>query len=281
LHSLDSDTGTSLNLDLTVAAVNVRVEAPSTIISVLERTLQNVPRFARSISPEVTFYVAPKGEMWQIDAFDGTRKALSLQSALPQVSGAIISSIVGKVAASRDCIALRAAVVEKNGRALAMIGDDWETAILLAAHLHGRGWSYLGGDNVIYESASRRVSSFEKSLYVNSSAVSQLPLSYRRAVEGSPWYVTAQGISFYAVDPTAAGSGGAWSTSATLCGILLVDGAVADVPSLETLSANQLEDRRFAQLGLDEAHMRAADLRIGGLVDTCDLVECWFESIPT
>jgi hypothetical protein len=270
---------TYLSIDLRLADVNVRVQAPDRVLAVLDATLGNVPRFTAGTAADVTISVAPRDEVWEIHGIDGSRKVLTTQSALPQVGGAIVTTAIGSVASSREYTTMRATVLERDGRALAMIGDDWESAITLATHLHGRGWTYIGSDNGLLNAATREVYGIQKSLYINASSVSQLPLQYRRAVEASPWYVTAQGISFYAVDPTSARTGPTWTPSATLCGIVVVDGLMADVPSLESVVGNRLREERFSRLGLDWGRVSVGEIRIGSFVDTCDLVEHWFGSL--
>jgi hypothetical protein len=279
LRSLDPNrVSEDSSIDLRLAEINIRVEAPPRILSVLDATLSNVPRFATTASPELTISVVQRDDAWEIYGIHGASKLLAWQSALPQVAGAVVTTAIGSVAARRECTTMRATVIEKDGRALAMIGDDWESAISLATHLHGRGWSYIGSDNALLDPVSRDVFCVQKSLYVTSSSVSQLPVPYRRAVEASPWYVTPRGISFYAVDPTGAGRGRTWTLSANLCGIVVVDGLMADSPSLESLDDNRLEDHRFARLRVDWNHIDIADLWMAGCVETCDLIEHWFAS---
>lgn len=280
MHLPDPALTAALSIDLCLVEVKVRVEAPDRILAVLDATLSNVPRFSATTTPDLTISVFPKDDAWEIHGVDGVRKILAVQSALPQVGGAVVTSAIGYAAASRQYTTMRATVIEKDGRALAMIGDDWESAITLATHFHGRGWSYVGSDNALLDPVTREVFCIQKSLYVNSSSVSQLSARYRRAVEASPWYVTSQGISFYAVDPTGAGLGRTWTPSATLCGIIVVDGAMADNPSLESLEESRQRDERFTRLRLDWTLVSIADLQIGGFVETCDLIEHWFGSIP-
>jgi hypothetical protein len=256
----------------------VRVDAPERILAVLEATLKNVPR-ALAGAADVSIVVVPAGDRWEIRGRNGTELVLGSQSALPQISGAVISRVVHAVAVSREIAAIRATVVEKGGRALAMIGDDWESAITLATHLHGRGWSYVGADHVLHNPLTGEVLCVQKSLYINSSALSQLPMPYRRAVEASPWYVTPRGISFYSVDPTGAGPGPTWSSSATLAGVIVIDGAVGDTPALELPTASRLEEERVVRLGFDWSRISVVDLRLGGFVESCNLVEQWFDSI--
>jgi hypothetical protein len=280
LHSPDLPlTDNPQTMDIRLAEINVRIEAPERVLAVLGATLSVVPRFGSGSEPDVTISVRPKDDVWEIHGLAGSLKILAAQSPLPQVGGAVVTSAVRDVAATRNYKTMRATVVAKNGRALALVGDDWESAITLAAHLHGRGWSFIGSDNALLDPASRDLFPIQKSLYVNSSAVAQFPTHYRRAVEASPWYVTPQGISFYAVDPRAAGQRQTWAPTAVLSAVVIVDGAMTDRPSLESLDATSLQSERFARLGIDWSHVPAVDLRLGAFVDTCDLVDHWFDSI--
>lgn len=277
LNSFDTPERSQLNIRL--ADVNVRVEAPERVLLVLDDTLANVPRFESSVSPDLTISVVANAEAWEIQGAGGSRKVLPAQSALPQVAGAIVTSAINDTAASQQYIPMRATVIEKGGRALAMIGDDWESSITLAAHLHGRGWSYVGSDGALLVPATLGVFSIQKSLYVNASSVAQFPVRYRRAVEASPWYVTPQGISFYAVDPNNAVHGGSWSSNATLSGLVIVDGGMSDRPSLESVDVRGIRSERLERLGINWDRVPAADLKLGSFVETCDLVEHWFGSL--
>ena len=266
-------------LDLRVADVNVRVEGPDRIIALLGTTMSNVPRFDSRTTPDLTIEVVSHDGAWEIRGIDGVRNVMATQSAMPQVGGAVVSRAVSDVALSCGFRTMRATVIERGGRALAMIGDDWESAITLATHLHGRGWHYIASDHVLFDPATHQVLCIQKSLYVNASSVSQLPVRYRRAVEASPWYVTPRGIWFYAVDPTAAGMRQTWSSSAMLCGVIIVDGTMVDSPLLEPIDGKRMKEDRYARLSIDWSAVEIADLRIGGYVETCDLIEHWFASI--
>jgi hypothetical protein len=268
-------------MDLRVADINFRIEAPDQVLAVLNATLCVVPRFDARAEPDIIVAVQRNDDAWEIRGHEGALKVLGGHSAMPQVGGAVVTSVIRDAAATRNFRTMRATVVERDGRALAMIGDDWESAITLAAHLHARGWSYIGSDNALLDPETLEVLPIQKSLYVNSSSVAQFPVQYRRAVEASPWYVTPQGISFYAVDPRHAGNGRTWSPSATLAGVVVVDGAMTERPSIESLDAVSLQSERFERFGLDWSRLATVDLRLGGFVDTCDLVEHWFGSIPT
>ena len=86
-------------------------------------------------------------------------------------------------------------------------------------------------------------------------------------------------MSGSAVDPQAAGHRQTWSASAVLSGVVVIDGTMTERPSLESLESASLQSERFARLGIDWSHVPAVDLRLGAFVDTCDLVDHWFDSI--
>jgi hypothetical protein len=279
LHSLDAPIVAPARIDLCLAGVNIRIKAPEPVASVLNATLANVPRFRSDAAGAMTIAVTQTAEAWEIRGFRRSSKVLAWHSSLPQIGGAVVSMAMASAALRRDCMAVRATVLEHDGRALALVGDDWESALTLATHLHARGWSYVGSDNALLDPATRTVYGVQKSLYVNSSSVLALPVTYRRAVEASPWYVTPQGISFYAVDPTGAGTGLTWASQATLCSVIIVDGAMADIPALDSADSESLRADRFARLALDWATVDAAELCLAGVVETCDLIEHWFSSL--
>ncbi len=264
-------------LDVIIADVRVRVEAPERVVTILNATLNRIPRSDTKYPPEIVISVR-LDEAWEIRGLEGSLKVMDAQSPLPQVAGAVVTTIVAHVAANRKYAAMRAAVVEKDGRALAFLGDDWESAITLAAHLHGRGWRYIGSDNALLCPETGRVFPVEKSLYVNSSSLATLPLHYRRAVEASPWYVTPAGISFYAVDPHVAGRDETWAPAATLAAVVVVDGIIVDRPAVDSLDDVALSSDRLTRLGLNWDRVKVVDLRLGGIVETCDLLEHWFDA---
>jgi len=266
-------------LHLRVAGIKVRIEAPPRVLDLINTTLSNVPRFDSRASPDLTIAVTAHYDAWKIHGIGGSRNVMAMHSAMPQVGGAVVSRAVSDVATNCGLRTMRATVIEREGRALAMIGDDWESAVTLATHLHGRGWRYVGSDHALFNPATGELHCIQKSLYINASSVSLLPARYRRAVEVSPWYVTPRGLWFYAVDPTAAGMQQTWSPVATLAGAIVVDGVMADSPLLESIETKRLHEDRFTRLGIDWSAVGVADLRIGSYIESCDLIEHWFASI--
>jgi hypothetical protein len=262
-----------------LGGVKLRVDAPEPLLAVLDATMSTVPRFAPDELPDATISARRSGEVWEIRGLPGTHILMPATTPLPRVGGALVNCTMQAAATTRDVGALRATVIEKDGRALAMIGDDWESALTIAAHLHARGWRYIGGADALLDRRSLEVLPVQKSLYINSSSMRQLPVSYRRPLEASPWFVTSRGIAFYAVDPEKAGYGETWAQRATLVGVAVVDGEIADRPSIASLAPADLGSQRIARLGVDWTRVQGVDVRLGGYVETCDLLDHWFDSI--
>ena len=80
-------------------------------------------------------------------------------------------------------------------------------------------------------------------------------------------------------DPTEARLRHTWSSSATLHGVLVVDGTMVDSPQLEQIDGKRLKEERYSRLRIDWSAVGIADLKMGGFIETCDLIEYWFASI--
>jgi hypothetical protein len=263
-------------MHLNVAGVDAIVEAPLATLAVLDRVLAPVRREWNSQGEPVHVDIRHDDDVWYIsETTTRSRKVLGRESVAPQIAGAAASSLVSVIAKKAGLTTCRASVVEWEGNAFAMVGDDWESCITLMAHLHMRGARILGCDYALIDAGDMSVTSFRKLLYLPSSCIDSLPLKYRRAIEASPWYSTPHGIAFYAVDPSLAGGPSPWAERGTLRGILKVDGHVAEYSSLETLS--DLDTCGGLSSSTLERHgVEVAMLTIGGLVETCNLLERWF-----
>jgi len=248
--------------DYHIAGADLRVRAPQTVLDVLDRMFGRVAHvWLGALTPlvvDVTF-----DDVWRIaGSMPATSKALAAASTLPQVAGATIATLLAELAAQRGLNLWRAAIVECDGNALALLGDDWETAITLAAHLHARGWRIVSGDYGLVDPATMTALPFRKLLHVNSSSIASFPLAYRGAVEASPWYSSAHTIAFYAIDPELVNGAAAWAERTPIRTILKIDGRVGTHPSIEAAGAGQ------------------AMLVPGPFVETADFLERWFRALP-
>jgi hypothetical protein len=260
-----------------IAGIDVMVKSPSAVTNILRQTLHHVPLSSPNCQKFVQVDVSAANLDWEINSTDGlSGKMLDRDAALPAVAGAVVSTMVRGAAASRGLRVVRAVTVESQGRAIAMVGDDWEGCLVLAAHLHARGWKYLGGDYALIDQESLSVVPFAKMLYVNSACFSGLPASYRPAIEKSPWYSTPAGLAFYAVDPKGVGSSSverSWSESGVLSAVIVADGQTETRPSLEMLSHERFLPESFAGLRLHERNVRIGRLTLGESIATADMLE--------
>jgi hypothetical protein len=269
---------TSEQLDLCVADADVRIRAPQAVLDVVEGMLAHVSHSWTHSSEALSIEARFDLDVWRVGGVAPKgRKTLGSASALPQVAGAIVSSLIAELTYHKRASAWRAAVVERNGGALAMVGDDWESIVTLVAHLHTRGWRILGGDYAIVERGKFVAIPFRKMLHANSFCVTSFPLWYRRAVEASPWYSTGASIEFYAIDPTLVGGTPSWGERTPIRALLRADGHAAEHPSIETGENFRVADG-VRRSDLIDAGIESGMLVRGGFIETCDFLERWFAS---
>jgi hypothetical protein len=121
-----------------------------------------------------------------------------------------------------------------------------------------------------------RAMPFRKALHVSSAALPQFPLAYRGAIEASPWYSSANAISFYAIDPTIVDGPTAWADGAVIGTVFKVDGRIAERPSLEAgedFAISETVKRSDLQADVDSAM-----LVLGGFIESADFIESWFSA---
>ncbi len=265
-------------LDVHFADADARVYAPQSVLDVLDQMFAHITRAWSGALPPITINVVFESDVWQISGSSrGSRKTLGGSSTLPQIAGASVSSLLAELAHHREISVWRAAVVQYEGRALALVGDDWESAITLAAHLHARGWHMVSGDYALVDLTSMRAIPFRKSLHVSSASVASFPLAYRGAIEASPWYSSARAISFYAIDPAIVNGQAAWGDSSTICCVLKLDGRLDDHPSLEAGEDFAITET-LSRSKLPES-VETAMLITGEFIETADFIEHWFSAL--
>jgi hypothetical protein len=267
---------TSEELHLNIADADIAICGPSSVLGIVDRMLAHVPRTWSGTQAPLKINVEYDCDVWRVS---GTapfgRKTLGRLSVLPRVAGAVVSSLLAELAHARHFNVWRAAVAERDGRALALIGDDWEPCVTLIAHLHTRGWRILGGDYALVAGDTFVVTAFKKVLHANSSCIASFPAWYRRAIEASPWYSTPQVIAFYAIDPTLVEGTSTWAEQAPLRAVVRVESRSADHPSLEAIEELNLA-HGLKQSELREAGIEVAGLVLGDYIEACDLLERWF-----
>jgi hypothetical protein len=263
--------------DFHFADADMRLSAPNNVLTVLDQMFARVPRQWSGSRPPLSLTVTFEHDLWHIDGISpNARKVLVGTSSPAQVAGAAVASLLADLASERSVSVWRAAIVEFESNALALVGDDWESAITLAAHLHARGWRIVGGDYGLVDLATMNAHPFRKLLHVSSSSVASFPLAYRGAVEASPWYSSAHAIAFYAIDPTLVNGTAAWGERSLITSVLNVDGRIAKQPSLEAGDNFVLaENLRRSDL---PTTVNSAMLVLGDFIETADFLERWFSA---
>ncbi len=267
-------------LRLHIAGTDALICAPGAALTVVDRMLAHVSRNCVGVGAPIRIDVEFDADLWQVrGSAPSACKTLGRKSKLPEVAGAIVSALLGELAYHHDFSIWRAAVVESDGQALVLIGDDWESCVTLAAHLHTRGWRILGGDYTLVSRGTMVVSAFKKVLHATSSCVASFPKWYRRAIEASPWYSTPGEIAFYAIDPELVDVEGTWGEQAPLRAVLRIDGLVSEHPSLESIEGS-VSITGVRREDLRRAGVEIASLALGDFMETCDLVSTWFSRLP-
>lgn len=268
------------SLCVRVAEVDASIRAPRPVLAILSRTLMHARLPCAGAIVKTTIEVSNDEFAWHIrGSSQRSDKVLSATSPLPQVCGAVVSSLIADVAQTAQLHVCRAAAVERAGRAVVFVGDDWESCVVLAAHLHARGWRLLGGDYVLIDPVTLTVHATRKLLYVTLAIMDELPLPYRRAVEASPWYSTAREIAFYAIDPALGPSTPGWAERGRLGAVLKVDGDVSEFPSLER-GVSPTIGEGISGHDLERCGVAVAEVKLGDYIATCDLLERWLQALP-
>jgi hypothetical protein len=179
--------------------------------------------------------------------------------------------IAGEVAAVHGWLALEAVVVERDGRALALIGEPGAGKSIVAAHLLARRWKLVTDDSAFVDEARGTIVGHHGLMRFRSGAIPHLPAAFRATLERSKWFVGEDGeLQFYEVDPETVFGPGIWSHEAVLdSAIFLADrpGSHA-VEGLDGASSvhNAFRVLRTGSIGRDRA------------VRVADRVEHWYDA---
>jgi hypothetical protein len=280
MHSPEGDVASGIRVfDAHIAGVDAYVEAPPEILADVASMLAQVARASSGSEAAVRIVATASGDLWHIGGSSSkSRKILRVGTPPTRVAGAVISALLTEIAVVGNYDLWRTAAVERNGQALVMFGDDWESCVTLVTHFHTRGWWIIGGDYLLVSKDGATAYGVRKSLHLNSSCLAALPEWYRAATEASPWYSTSEAIAFYAVDPTLVRGARPWSDGAPIRALLRVDGHAAAKPSLEPVTeftvAEGVVTNRLVDAGIE-----VAMLVLGNFVETATFVESWFDGL--
>jgi hypothetical protein len=256
----------------------VEVEAPLAVARVLDTTMIRV----RSASSGAVARVSVEriDDRYVVTGTTAPSIELPLDSVIPAIAGAVTTIVAREVARAALLTLIEAVVVERDGRALAMIGPGWNEAVAIATHLSVRGWRILTSRFAFLDPATLTISGFAKLLYIETARIPELPRQYRRALEASPWHSTVDGIAFYGVDPLVAEGATAWADHAKLAGALVITADHAtEAPTIDLASADDIV-AAFPGAGTALSDVTSASLSAGPTLATVNFVEHWFDMMP-
>jgi hypothetical protein len=189
--------------------------------------------------------------------------------------------IAGEVAAHHGWRALQAVVVERDGRAVALVGAAGTGKSTVAAHLVARDWRLVSDDVAFVDDRRLTIVPHQGLMNFRSSAIPHLPPSFRETLERSRWFVDAHGeLQFYEVDPANVFGAAAWAPEAVLDAIVVIDERVG-LGGIETIDRDHVA--LFTLDGQPLALQPFADLRVGvirkGIAQTnADQIERWYDA---
>jgi hypothetical protein len=251
-------------LQLTFGSVDVQVSTTSTLQRLLAAThVRHCSTDRDASSRLVSVRISPPDRSPELALRDAQRE------------------IAGHVAAVGGWLAIDAVVVEREGRALALIGAAGSGKSTIAAHLLGRGWRLLADGVAFVDVAQSLILAHHGLMIFRSGAIPHLPSAFRSTLERSRWFVDESGeLQFYEVDPATAFGAGVWSGEAILDALVFID-EHAGTKDVRTLAAETSTLRTID--GTEVSLSQFAGLRVGVIrkdrsVHTADCIEHWFDA---
>jgi hypothetical protein len=266
-HCADDMDGISA-LQFALAGSSVRVIGPSAILRDMDRILQHCPR-ARGLS-DVTVCIEWDLGGWRIFSSTAGRERYLTAVPVPSVASAAVDVLVAETAMLNGLIVSRGVVLSKDGRGLIVRCVDGDAEIV-AMHLSARHWRLLSVNHALIDTHTMIAASIRRNFALSSAQVASIPLSWKHAVEVSPWYSARDGVYFYSIDPEHICGTATWAPDTSCAGLLDIDGEVAEESSVRSLAAD-------ADLGeLANAPLIKGRLVLSRAVNACNAIENWWE----
>jgi len=221
--------------------------------------------------PHTTVSARSNGDGWLLEVDGAVVQRLAQRTPAARVAEELIATACVAVAGKTNSILIAGAVLTKDGKTLALIGGDLDSARVIGFHLHARRWSAIAFRYAFLSRASLSTIGLHSLAVVSSSSIDQMPTRYRPAIEVSLWYDTGFDLAFYTVEPLVVHS--SWLPSTPLTHVVLVDGKIDDEPSLDVGVGPS--DARVIGQHADAGSLRVARLTLGTPVASCNILEKW------
>ena len=255
-------------LALTIDDVNVDLQGPGDVIAIVSSILRRHRRTTGRADDIV------RGLTIRLTRSDDTVAACGRSA---------VQRIIQAVAEIRSRHVVRAAALERGGRALVIAGPPGCGRSTLAAHFLSRGWSLVADDLTVLSDDGTTVVRNHALMSLAATSVPHLPLQFREALERSRWCVdAAKELRFYEVDPGTVFGARAWSDGARLDAVVFLTGAAEDC-GVETLHRARGAEL-FASVAAkvpDCANVRIGATALGRSSRCAESIECWYEAHAT
>ena len=246
-------------LRLTFGATDVHINATSTLSRLLESThRRHTPQArppvtkSRYRARSVSVNLAPPDRSPELALRDAQRE------------------IAGEVAAVHGWLTLEAVVVERDGRALALIGEAGSGKSTVAAHLMARGWKLVTDDIAFIDESRGTIVGQHGLMRFRSGALPHLPDAFRATLERSRWFVGEDGeMQFYEVDPESVFGPNVWSSEAAFDAVLLLD---------DRASSHAVESKLHRALPEVFRSLRSGSIGRDRAVRITDRIEHWYDA---
>jgi len=193
--------------------------------------------------------------------------------------------IINGVAGCNGRYMLRAAALERDGRALLIGGLPGSGKSTLAINLLARGWKLLADDFVLLSADATTAIAHQALMTLPARSSPHLPALFRGALEHSRWY-TAEGgqdLRFYEVDPALVFGAGVWSNSARLDAIVVLSNSVID-SRVHTIDSDEIHacfEAAALPVPALAPHIRVGVTTPNRAARCAESLEAWFDAHAT
>jgi hypothetical protein len=273
LHMIQTHTITapkSSHLSLLIDGVEVDVRGSGDLVAVLGSIYRRHRRDGRRDSDMV------RGVRLRLSCDQGTAAA-NAASACERIARSVAECAGGHV--------MRAAALERDGRALLITGSPGSGKSTLAVNLLAGGWRLLADDNVLLSADGTEAIAHQALIALSARSMWHVPAIFRKAIESSHWHSADGGrdLRFFEVDPTLVFGSSVWADRAGLDAIVLLMRSGAE-SRMRTIDAAHV----IRTLGpyIPSRLNLASDVRVGAIALSratrcAQAVDMWFDAHVT
>jgi hypothetical protein len=180
---------------------------------------------------------------------------------------------------------VRAAALQRDGRALLIAGSPGSGKSTIAVNLLASGWKLLADNYVLLSADGTTAFAHQALMAFPARSTPHIPSCFRKAIEHSRWYSAdgGQDLRFYEVDPTVVFGPNVWSDRAQLDAIVLL------TPSGSESRVRTIDGEHAAETlrsSIPDALSLSPQVRVGAIMPShathcADLVDTWFDAHVT